>query len=98
MGVNGDGSKPRSDGIPSSPQTATGAENIREMRESTQAPWESCQKREMPEALHLLVDLIPTPIGSLMIAADRPGNLRVALFTEYETVVNRQLQLHYGKT
>ena len=68
------------------------------MRESTQAPSESCQKREMPEPLHLLVDLIPTPIGSLMIAADRQGNLRVALFTEDEAVVSRRLQLHYGTT
>lgn len=51
----------------------------------------------MPEALELLIDLIPTPIGSIMIAADQQGNLRVALFTEDEAVVRRQLTLHYGK-
>jgi len=52
----------------------------------------------MPEPLQFLMDLIPTPIGSLMIAADMQGNLRVALFTEDEAVVSRQLHLHYGNT
>jgi len=51
----------------------------------------------MPEPLELLIDLIPTPIGSLMIAADRQETLRVALFTEDEVVVRRQLTLQYGK-
>ena len=50
-----------------------------------------------PEPLQLLLDLVPTPIGSLMIAADRDGNLRLALFTDDENVINRQLQIHYGK-
>jgi methylated-DNA-[protein]-cysteine S-methyltransferase len=53
---------------------------------------------KMPEHLELLLDLIPTPIGSLMIAADQHGNLRVALFTEDESVLGRQLRLHYGKS
>jgi methylated-DNA-[protein]-cysteine S-methyltransferase len=52
----------------------------------------------MPEPLQLQVDLIPSPIGSMMIAADLEGNLRVALFTEDEAVVERQLQRHYGNT
>lgn len=51
-----------------------------------------------PEPLQLLLELVPTPIGSLMIAADQAGSLRVALFTEDENVLCRQLQLHYGKT
>jgi methylated-DNA-[protein]-cysteine S-methyltransferase len=51
----------------------------------------------MPEPLELLIDLIPTPIGPMMIAADQQGNLRVALFTEDEAVVRRQLALHYSK-
>lgn len=51
----------------------------------------------MPEPIELLIDLIPTPIGSMMIAADQQGSLRVALFTDDEAVVRRQLALHYGK-
>jgi len=51
----------------------------------------------MLEPIQLETDLIPTPIGPMMIAADREGNLRVALFTEEEAVVRRQLQSHYGK-
>ena len=50
----------------------------------------------MPEPLQLLVDLIPTPIGSMKIAADLDGNLRVALFTEDEVVLIRQLKRQYG--
>jgi len=52
----------------------------------------------MTEPIQLLLDLIPTPIGSMTIVADEQGGLRVALFTEDEAVVGRQLQLHYGKT
>jgi methylated-DNA-[protein]-cysteine S-methyltransferase len=53
---------------------------------------------QMPEPLQLLLDIIPTPIGSMTIVADLVGNLRVALFTEDEAVLTRQLRLHYGKT
>ena len=52
----------------------------------------------MPEPLELLIDLFPTPIGSMMIAADQQGSLRVALFTDDEAVVGRQLTLQYGKS
>lgn len=51
----------------------------------------------MAEPLLFQIDLVPTPIGAMMIAADLDGNLRVALFTEEEAAVSRQLQLHYGK-
>lgn len=33
----------------------------------------------------------------MMIAADREGNLRAALFTEDEGVIRQQLRLHYGE-
>jgi len=52
----------------------------------------------MPDPLQLLLDIIPTPIGSMTIAADPAGNLRLALFTEDEAVLTRQLRLQYGKT
>ena len=52
----------------------------------------------MPGPLQILVDLISTPIGSVMIAADLDGNLRVALFTDDQAILSRQLHLHYGKT
>jgi methylated-DNA-[protein]-cysteine S-methyltransferase len=52
---------------------------------------------QMPEPLQLLLDIIPTPIGSMTIAADSAGNLRLALFTEDEAVLTRQLRLHYRK-
>jgi len=47
--------------------------------------------------LNLLVDLLQTPIGPLMIAADLNGNLRAALFTEQAEVVNAQLRRIYGE-
>lgn len=50
----------------------------------------------MPGILSLIIDSIVTPIGTMMIAADREGNLRVALFAEDEEIVRRQLRLHYG--
>lgn len=52
----------------------------------------------MPEPLPLVLDIIPTPIGAMTIAVDTAANLRVALFTEDEAVLTRQLRLHYGKT
>lgn len=50
----------------------------------------------MTERLHLLTDCFPTPIGSMTISADEEGKLRVALFTEDEEVIRRQLRLLYG--
>jgi methylated-DNA-[protein]-cysteine S-methyltransferase len=51
----------------------------------------------MSEPLQFLLDRIPTPIGDMVIAADSKGNLRVALFTEDDELVRRQLRLHYGE-
>jgi methylated-DNA-[protein]-cysteine S-methyltransferase len=53
--------------------------------------------KNMPDILHLLLDRIPTPIGSILIAVDHEGNLRTALFTEDDEVIRRQLRLHYGR-
>lgn len=49
----------------------------------------------MPDPLELILDIISTPIGSLTIAADLAGNLRLALFTEDQSVIDRQLRLQY---
>ena len=43
------------------------------------------------------IDRVDTPIGVLMIAADVERNLRVALFTEEEEIMRRQLRLQVGK-
>ena len=50
------------------------------------------------EVLHLLLDCVPSPIGTIMIAADYEGNLRTALFTDNDQFIRRQLRHHYGKT
>jgi methylated-DNA-[protein]-cysteine S-methyltransferase len=52
----------------------------------------------MTEVLLLSIDQVVTPIGTMMIVADREGKLRVALFAEDEDVVRRQLRLHYGNS
>ena len=51
----------------------------------------------MPQPLDLLIDQISSPIGQLMIVADKEGHLRVALFAEDEEVVRHQLRLNYGE-
>lgn len=45
------------------------------------------------EPLQFLIDRISTPIGTMMIAADGRGNLRVALFAEEEEIVRHYLRL-----
>ena len=47
-----------------------------------------------PLQFHL--DLVQTPIGPMMIAADLPGSLRAALFTDEVEVVRSQLRRLYG--
>lgn len=51
----------------------------------------------MREVLHLLVDRTETPIGELILVADREGNLRVVDWTDHETRMQRLLRLQYGK-
>jgi methylated-DNA-[protein]-cysteine S-methyltransferase len=50
----------------------------------------------MPATLRLFSDQLATPIGTLMLAADASGSLRVALFAEDEEIIRRQLRLDYG--
>ena len=51
----------------------------------------------MAEILQLLIDRFDTPIGEMLIIADRSGNLRAAGWTEYEERTQRFLQQHLGK-
>jgi methylated-DNA-[protein]-cysteine S-methyltransferase len=47
--------------------------------------------------LALLVDRLPTPIGELLIVADRAGNLRSVDWTDHEPRMRRLLDRCYGK-
>jgi methylated-DNA-[protein]-cysteine S-methyltransferase len=51
----------------------------------------------MSETLQLLLDRVDTPIGKLLIVADRDGNLRATIWTEYEATMAHILQRQYGK-
>lgn len=51
----------------------------------------------MADVFQLLVDRIDTPIGEMVIVADRDGNLRAVDWTDYEARMRRLLRLHYGK-
>jgi methylated-DNA-[protein]-cysteine S-methyltransferase len=51
----------------------------------------------MPEILHLLMDRIDTPIGTLILVADTDGNLRVTDWTDHESRMLLLLERHYGK-
>lgn len=50
----------------------------------------------MTEILQFLTDRIRTPIGEMVIVADRDGNLRATDWTDYEKRMLRLLRLHYG--
>jgi methylated-DNA-[protein]-cysteine S-methyltransferase len=50
----------------------------------------------MTENLRLLIDRVDTPIGEMLIIADREGNLRAVDWADYETRMLRILRLHYG--
>lgn len=50
----------------------------------------------MGDVLRLGMDRIDTPIGELLIVADRDGNLRAIDWTEYEPRMHHLLRLHYG--
>jgi methylated-DNA-[protein]-cysteine S-methyltransferase len=51
----------------------------------------------MPEVMELFLDRTETPIGELVLVADREGRLRAIDWTEYEERMLRLLRLHYGK-
>jgi len=51
----------------------------------------------MTEVLHLLMDRIDTPIGTMLVVADREGNLRATDWEGYEARMRHLLRLHYGR-
>ncbi|MGA7916799.1 MAG: methylated-DNA--[protein]-cysteine S-methyltransferase [Candidatus Acidiferrales bacterium] len=51
----------------------------------------------MSEALSLLIDRFDTPIGEMLIVADREGNLRSVGWVDLETGMRRILRRHYGE-
>lgn len=52
----------------------------------------------MTEILQLLVDRLQTPIGEMLIVADRDGNLRATDWIDYEARMRRLLRLQYGES
>jgi len=51
----------------------------------------------MPEILRLLTDQFETPIGEIMIVADRDGNLRAVEWVDHRERLLKLLNRHYGK-
>ncbi|MGH9567531.1 MAG: methylated-DNA--[protein]-cysteine S-methyltransferase [Candidatus Angelobacter sp.] len=51
----------------------------------------------MPEVIQLLTDEINTPVGKMIIVADREGNLRAVDWTDHRERMQRFLRLHYKK-
>ena len=51
----------------------------------------------MVEPLALLVDRLQTPIGELLIVADRGGHLRTIDWTDHEARMRHLLDRYYGK-
>jgi methylated-DNA-[protein]-cysteine S-methyltransferase len=50
----------------------------------------------MAEPLRLLIDMLATPIGELVIIADREGNLRTLEWTDHDERMRAQLRRYYG--
>jgi methylated-DNA-[protein]-cysteine S-methyltransferase len=50
----------------------------------------------MRDILQFMVDRLVTPIGDLLIVADREGNLRATFWTDHEEDLERVLRRHYG--
>ena len=50
----------------------------------------------MRKTLGFLIDRLATPIGDLLIVADREGNLRATFWTDHEEDLRRILTRHYG--
>ena len=51
----------------------------------------------MVETYELLVDRLATPIGELLIVADRQGRLRAVDWTDYDARMRRLLDRYYGR-
>lgn len=50
----------------------------------------------MGDILHLSINRIETPIGEMLIVADRDGNLRAVDWTDHQVRMHRLLRAHYG--
>lgn len=50
----------------------------------------------MSDPIHLLLDRLTSPIGTMMIVSDAAGRLRLAFFAEDEEPVRRQLVRQFG--
>jgi methylated-DNA-[protein]-cysteine S-methyltransferase len=61
------------------------------------AEWRGRLTPIVAEKLHFVIDRLKTPIGTMIIAADAEGNLRVALFAKDEEIVRRYLRLQCGE-
>ena len=53
--------------------------------------------KQKKEPLPLLVDRLQTPIGELLIVADRAGKLRTIDWTDHEARMRQLLDRYYGK-
>jgi methylated-DNA-[protein]-cysteine S-methyltransferase len=51
----------------------------------------------MSDVLELWIDRIDTPIGEMILIADRDGNLRATDWTNHEPRMHNFLRRHYGK-
>ena len=51
----------------------------------------------MGEPLEFLIDRIATPIGELIVIADREGRLRTIDWTDHETRMKQLLDRYYGR-
>ncbi len=51
----------------------------------------------MAKPIEMLVDRLATPIGELLIVADRAGNLRTIDWTDHEARMKQLLDRYYGK-
>jgi methylated-DNA-[protein]-cysteine S-methyltransferase len=51
----------------------------------------------MAELLELLVDRLATPVGELLVVADRSGKLRTIDWTDHEARMRQLLDRQYGK-
>jgi methylated-DNA-[protein]-cysteine S-methyltransferase len=54
-------------------------------------------RNAMGEILQLLINRIDTPIGEMLIVADREGNLRAVDWADHETRMCRFLRLQHGE-
>ncbi|MBS0296147.1 MAG: methylated-DNA--[protein]-cysteine S-methyltransferase [Proteobacteria bacterium] len=49
------------------------------------------------QPLEILIDRVDTPVGELIVVADRKGALRAVDWTDHEERMRRLLRLHYGE-